>query len=259
MLDGPVEIGVKSLAEENIRILEGPAQAAGNGSRQHGTFVAGILSARRDSMAPAICPDCTLLVRPIFLAPPVSDADRTPMATTLEELASAVRESVRAGVHVLNLSVAAVGRFTTGERELREALDAAMRHGTIVVAAAGNQQMVGSSPITAHPWVIPVTSYDLAGRPSAVSTLGASIGRRGLGAPGERVFSLTPEGAYVEGTGTSVATPFVSGAIALLWSQDPQAPAEAVRFAVSQSRRRHRIVPPLLDAWAAWLCLKHTR
>jgi len=261
MIDGPVETSVSSLAGENIRTLEGPVQTAGTGgdaARQHGTFVAGILSARRGSMAPAICPDCTLLVRPIFLTPPASSADRTPQAT-LEELAAAIHESLRAGVHVLNLSVATVGRFPTVEHELHEALDEAMRRGTIVVAAAGNQQTVGSSTITAHPWVIPVTSYDLAGRPSALSTLSASIGKRGLGAPGEQVFSLTPKGVQVEGWGTSVATPFVSGTIALLWSQNPGAPAEAVRFAVTQSNRRSRsIIPPLLDARAAWLRLNQT-
>src|SRR6266496_99134 len=32
----------------------------------HGTFIAGILSAKRNSSAPAICPNCTLLIRPIF-------------------------------------------------------------------------------------------------------------------------------------------------------------------------------------------------
>jgi len=197
-------------------------------------------------------------VRPIFLSMPAADSDRMPRAT-LKELATAIRESLRAGVHVLNLSVAVTGRFPSLERELHEALDEAMRRGTIVVAAAGNQQAVGSSTITAHPWVIPVVSYDLTGRPSPLSNLSASIGKRGLGAPGEQVISLTPNGETVEGSGTSVATPFVSGAIALLWSQVPQAPAEAVRFAVSQSGRRSRsIVPPLLDAWTAWLRLKQT-
>jgi subtilisin family serine protease len=261
LLDGPVESSVASLAGENIRTLEGAVQTdgrAGEGSRQHGTFIAGVLSGRRGSVAPAICPECTLLVRPIFLSMPGADSDRTPRAT-LKELSAAIRESLRAGVHVLNLSVAVTGRFPSLERELHEALDEAMRRGTIVVAAAGNQQAVGTSTITAHRWVIPVVSYELTGRPSPLSNLSASIGKRGLGAPGEQVMSLTPNGEPVAGSGTSVATPFVSGAIALLWSQVPRAPAEAVRFAVSQSGRRSRsIVPPLLDAWAAWLRLKQT-
>jgi subtilisin family serine protease len=155
---------------------------------------------------------------------------------------------------VLNLSVALVGRSSTGERMLQEALDEAMKRGTLVVAAAGNQKHIGSSVITAHPWVIPVTSYSLTGRPLELSNLGASIGKRGLGAPGERVLSLTPEGGLMAGGGTSVAAPFVTGAIALLWSQFPLATAGRIRFAVTGLRsQRGRIVPPLLDAWGAYL------
>ena len=46
----------------------------------HGTYVAGILAARRGSGAPAICPGCTLLVRPIFLET-ASDNAEMPSAT----------------------------------------------------------------------------------------------------------------------------------------------------------------------------------
>jgi hypothetical protein len=55
-----------------------------------------------------------------------------------------------------------------------------------------------------------------------------------------------------------VATPFVTGAIALLWSLYPQAPAEHVRFALLAGARRalrRSIVPPLLDAGRAWYIL----
>ena len=70
------------------------------------------------------------------------------------------------------------------------ALDHAMRRGVLVVAAAGNQATVGSTVITRHPWVIPVVAYDADGAPMGQSNFGNSIGRRGLGAPGDRVTSL---------------------------------------------------------------------
>jgi subtilisin family serine protease len=256
VLDGPVATGVSSLTSENIREASGFSGTCSESSGmacQHGTFVAGVLSARRSSAAPAICPDCTLHVRPIFLEVSGRAGDLMPRATA-EELAAATLQSVEAGVHVLNLSVALVGGSAKGERPLRDALDYAMRRGTVVVAAAGNQKLIGSSVITAHPWVIPVVSYSLLGRPLDFSNLGASIGKRGLGAPGERVASLAPDGKLVEWTGTSVAAPFVAGAIALLWSEFPKASAAAVRFVVTNARPRNRsIVPPLLDAWAAYV------
>ena len=94
-----------------------------------------------------------------------------------------------------------------------------------VVAAAGNQGTVGSSAITRHAWVIAVIGCDLEGRPTAESNLGSSIGRWGLAAPGQNITSLGTDGKPQTSGGTSVAAPFVTGAIALLWSEFPGASA----------------------------------
>jgi len=228
---------------------------------QHGTFVAGILSARRGSSAPAICPACTLLVRPIFAETTSANGD-LPSAKP-EELAEAILDCVRAGARVLNISAAIAQPSVTSERALKEALDQAARHGLIVIAAAGNQGTLGSTAITRHPWVIPVVAYDLQGRPMSHSNLGNSIGRRGLGAPGDRITSLGAGGKPVTLGGTSAAAPFVTGAIALLWSEFPDASAADIKLAITQahSGRRTTVVPPLLDAWKALTSLptKHIR
>ncbi len=86
------------------------------------------------------------------------------------------------------------------------------------------------------------------------SNLGGSIGRRGLSAPGENITSLGAGGKPLTFGGTSAAAPFVTGAIALLWSEFPNASATQIKLAVTQAGRRQRntIVPPLLDAWAAY-------
>ena len=70
----------------------------------HGTFVAGILSAKRNGSAPAICPDCTLLVRPIF-SEATPGPEHMPSATPTE-LAAAIIECIDAGARVINLSLA---------------------------------------------------------------------------------------------------------------------------------------------------------
>lgn len=255
LIDGPVASGIPFLASENIRMLPGAFAArdqVNDAACEHGTMVASVLSSRRSSAARGICPGCTLLVHPVFLQAP-GHAAHWRTRTTPGNLAAALLQAIAAGACILNISAALVGRSAAGERMLGAALDEAMRRGIIVVAAAGNQELIGGSVITAHPWVIPVVSYMLNGTPQQISNLGASIGRRGLGAPGERIVTFNPQGQQVEATGTSVATPFVTGAIALLWSLYPAAPAAAVRFAVSESGpRRQGIVPPLLDAGAAY-------
>lgn len=256
LVDGPVALDHPDLASENIREvsgnLGGRCSDVTSVACMHGTFVAGVLCARRGAAAPAICPGCTLLVRPIF-AETTSTEEQVPSANA-EELAAAIAEVVDAGARIVNLSVALIQPSARGERELQQALDYAALKGAIVVAAAGNQGTLGSTVITRHPWVVPVVAYDLRGRPMALSNLGGSIGRRGVGAPGERITSLKASGGTLTLEGTSAAAPFVTGTIALLWSEFPSARAAQVKSAVTLANASHRntLVPPLLDAWRAY-------
>jgi hypothetical protein len=70
LIDGPIALDHPALSKSHIRDLA--IDGGGACARQtsagcvHGTFVAGVLSATRNGVAPAICPNCTLLVRAIF-------------------------------------------------------------------------------------------------------------------------------------------------------------------------------------------------
>jgi len=259
LIDGPVVTRHPDLASQNLREIPGNNGAtctqANSTACLHGTFVAGILSAMRNSTAPAICPNCTLLVRPIF-AEATSGREHMPSATP-QELAAAIIECIDAGARVINLSLALAQPSTKGEQALEEALNQAVRRGVIVVAAAGNQGTLGSSAITRHPWVITVVACDLQGRPMNESNLGSSIGRRGLSAPGDGITSLGAEGKPLTLGGTSVAVPFVTGTIALLWSEFPTTTAAQIKLAITQAStlRRASVVPPLLNAAAAYQIL----
>lgn len=259
LIDGPVAIDHPGLAGQNIRALPGKLRGtctrAGSTACTHGTFVAGILCARRDSAAPAICPGCTLLVRSIFSE---AGAVNQPLpSATPGELGEAIIECINAGARLINMSVALALPSSASERALEAALDHAARRGVLVVAAAGNQGTVGSTPITRHPWVIPVAACDRHGRPLTQSNLGNSIGRQGLSAPGDDVVSLGSDGRTLSAGGTSTAAPFVTGALALLWSAFPAATAVQLKLAVMQGagRRRGTVVPPLLNAWAGYQLL----
>jgi len=263
LIDGPVAISHADLSAEKIReipgTLRGACARANSVACMHGTFVAGILCAKRDSKAPAICPDCTLVVRPIF-AEANSAHERMPSATP-EELATAVIECVKAGARIINLSAALAEPSSKHEGKLQEAFDYAARYSAIVVAAAGNQGMLGSSAIIRHSSVIPVAACDLQGRPLGESNLGRSIGRRGLMAPGVAITSLGTNGKPQTLGGTSAAAPFVTGAIALVWSEFPGASAAEIKSAVTGAApaRRRTIAPPLLNAWAAYEAMNSTR
>jgi len=255
LIDGPVALSHPDLAGARIHEvpggLAGTCERASSAACRHGTFVAGILAAARISSAPAICPGCTLLVRPIF-AEGAAQGGAMPHAPP-EVLTGAIMDCVEAGARVLNLSVGLAQASSSAQFDLGAALDQAARRRVLVVAAAGNDGTLGSSIITRHPWVIPVAACDHQGRPLGFSNLGRSIGRRGLRTPGDAIASLDAAGGSLTLGGTSVAAPFVTGAIALLWSEFPRASAAQVKYAVTQAAipRRPCVVPPLLDAWAA--------
>jgi subtilisin family serine protease len=265
LIDGPVAMDHPELASEHVREIpgswNGPCTAANSAACLHGTFVAGILAAKRGSAAPAICPDCTLMIRPIFAGTAAAKGE-IPSATP-KELAQAILDCIASGACVLNVSAALARPSIKNDKALEQALDDAARRGVLVIVAAGNQGTLGSTAITRHPWVIPVVAYNQQGRLMDQSNLGISIGRRGLGAPGDRITSLGTNSETLTLGGTSAAAPFVTGAIALLWSIFPNATATQMKLAITQaySGRRVAVAPPLLDAWGAYqyLLMVHAR
>ena len=98
LIDGPVVIQHPDLAGEHLREIPGNNGAtctqATSMACLHGTYIAGILAAKRRSSAPAICPNCTLLVRPIFFET-TTGRERMPSATP-QELAAAIIECIDA-------------------------------------------------------------------------------------------------------------------------------------------------------------------
>jgi subtilisin family serine protease len=195
------------------------------------------------------------MLRPIFTDTAGAKADDLPNATA-EELASAILEVTGAGARIINLSVGLMAPSLRAERVLEQALQEAARRGVVVVAAAGNQGVVGGSAITRYPWVIPVVACDRQGRVLAPSNLGASIGRYGVAAPGHEITSLAAAGGQARFSGTSAAVPFVSGTVALLWSLFPNTSATRLRLAITAGHARRRsVAPPLLDASAAYRSL----
>lgn len=257
LIDGPVHALHAGFGAGKLQALTDAAVCGSPDSVacQHGTFVAGILHAKRSGDIAGICPECPIVVRPIFAE---SVAEAWPSCRP-EDLAEAITDCVRAGVRLLNLSVGVLRATPGGEAALAQSLDDAARRGVLVVAASGNQSAVGGSVLVRHPGVIPVVAAGADGLVASLSTLGRSIGQHGLAAPGEAIESLSSLGGTRRFDGTSAAAPFVTGAAALLWSLFPRVPMAAIRNALTRgSGRRRSIVPPLLDAQQAWDRLRAT-
>jgi subtilisin family serine protease len=266
LIDGPVHFDHPSFSESNIKTINESQYAYCKNSSSlacmHGTFTAGILSSKRGFECPAICPKCTLLVRPVFMETSNNNnnnknkqdfLDYYLPSTTPQELANAIIETIKAGAKIINLSLGLANNLLNN-KQLYEVYHYAAKREVLIVIAAGNQGNMGQTSLFNHSWVIPVASCSNNGNISPESNLGPTIGNRGVMAPGENVISTSSSGGFIISRGTSIAAPFVTGTLALLWSIFPQKTAADVRFSILKQNKRS-IMPPLLDAYSAFKIL----
>lgn len=128
--------------------------------------------------------------------------------------------AVRMGIKITNNSWGGGGASTA----LSNAIQRAQAAGHIFVAAAGNDasnnDAVGSFPANyAFDNVVSVAATDRNDRLASFSNYGATT--VDLAAPGVSILSTTPNNAYATYSGTSMATPHVAGAMALVWDANP--------------------------------------
>jgi len=138
-----------------------------------------------------------------------------------------------ANVRILNASFGG-GGFSQSFLDAMGQLDT---EGILFVSAAGNVDngtRVPNNDLVPHfpssfdaPNVIAVASTNQTDALSSFSHFGATS--VDLGAPGESILSTTPNNTYSSFSGTSMATPYVSGSAALLWSQNPNLTVQQVK------------------------------
>ena len=245
IIDGPVGPH-RDLAPNAIRVAGRAAADDQRLSVGHGTFVVGVLGARRGSVAPAICPDCSMMSVQVL---PDGTGNHSLPDVSIGELADAIINCVNAGCDVINVSLALASGMAKS-KALDDALSWAASRGALVVVAAGNQGTMASNSLLRHPWTIPVAASDNYGRPAGGSNFGNSIGTKGVLAPGLDIVSLGIDGTYARGNGTSFAAPFVTGTIALLRSSFPSARSELILSVIRGHIASHgrSVIPPLLNA-----------
>lgn len=281
LIDGPVDFGhpafdgsiIKTVTESHFS----ECKSANSIACQHGTFIASILCAKRGLSAPGICPGCTLLLRPIFLDKTKSNniANKYHNAkgfyqdnysvnlpySTPKDLYNAMVELIDKGAKIINLSLGLSSSSLTLYTKIQEAYDYARKKGVIIVAAAGNHGNIGGLSLIDHDWIIPVAACDENGQLGSMSNIAHSITTRGMMAPGINITSAFPGkvNRYAKLSGTSFAAPFVTGAIAILWSIFPKATAGQIAYSIRNvynSNKNRTIIPQLLNAESAYKILQ---
>lgn len=250
LIDGGIELDHPALKQAQVRKMACAELACGPGAAGaglwHGTSIAGVLFGDRAMGVPGLCPDCTFVHYRIFC----DRHDSAAPEVTPRDLATAIVETVDAGARLINLSLGVESSAIMAYKELDEACDHARRRGVLLVCAAGNQARIGHVALASHAWTIPVVACDLGGQLLGLSNLSPSIAARGFSAPGAGILTTLPGAGFGHVSGTSVATAFVSGALALLWSDAPDlSAADLKRLALhAAGRSRRGLIPPRFDA-----------
>jgi thermitase len=154
--------------------------------------------------------------------------------------------------HVINMSLAG----PQGTQALEAAVNAAWTEGVLIVAGAANDYTQTPQYPAAYPNVIAVAATDYFDNLAYFSTFGNEW--VSLAAPGHTIFSAVPnafcgnpaEGCYDWLSGTSMSTPLVAGAAAVVWAhQGATATNFSVRQALENGAETTGVLEQNLQAW----------
>ncbi len=198
-----------------------------NDNEGHGTHVSGTIAAAANNGAgiAGIAPNVSIM--PVKVLDAQGEGDFAGMVTGMNW-------AIAHGARIITMSLG--GALEPAEvASLQRTFDAAYAADVVVVAASGNDAAAVDEYPCNFIHVICVGSTTNDG--SAVSTFSTRTAALALVAPGEHIASAIPGNDYAYGTGTSMATPHVTGAVALMRSLDPQISVDQVIADLSQTAR----------------------
>lgn len=215
-----IDSGIRShttLSESQITEFDLIADSTSSTYASHGTAVASLIAGNNGN---GITPAAELLSIRVLDSDGIGDTF---------SLAEGIVKAVEEGAQIINLSVASYGTNAA----LEAAVNYALENDVVLVAAAGNESLAALPYPAAYEGVISVSAVDALGYPTEFSNQSESID---VAAPGVGVYAAWEEEEWVSFTGTSAATPYVTGAIAYLASSLPNtSPSEAAALLIANA------------------------
>jgi subtilisin family serine protease len=192
---------LKSAILEARDFTRSPSQAYD--AQGHGTHVSGIIAARRNANGiVGVAPESK-----IIMAKVLNDEG----SGTSADIVAGIRWAVETGADILSMSLGS----PEPDEKIHQALVLAISKGVFVITAAGNEgpelDTVGYP--AGFPEMVAVGSIDRTKKLSSFSSRGRQVD---IVAPGDQITSCYPPRSYAVLSGTSMATPFVSGVVALM-------------------------------------------
>lgn len=182
----------------------------------HGTHVAGIVAATINGVGSAgAAPNISIIAVQVLSASGSGSAS---------DVAEGIVEAVKAGARILSMSLGSSSESSV----IRDASLWAYSQGAIQIVAAGNSG--DGNPSTdnvnypaRYDWVIAVAAVDSSYKTPSWSSDGPEVD---VAAPGVDILSTYPKSGYAYMSGTSMATPHVTGVVAVM---------QAMRIAAGKS------------------------
>ncbi len=203
-------------------------EPAGAGTMSvHGTHVTSIIFGQPGGPVPGIAPRCRGLILPVF-----GDGKRPSLSQL--DLARAIEQAVQGGAHIINISGGQRSPNGEGDALLARAVQHCVESGVLVVAAAGNDGCECLHVPASLSSVLAVGALGTDGKPLEISNWGEAYRSKGVLAPGENILGAVPGGGTARLTGSSFATPIVSGVAALLLSIERQKSGKIEPLAVRE-------------------------
>ena len=215
-------------------------------STWHGTHVAGIINALGNNSLGVIGVASRVKVQHVRVLGRGGGPDSDIIAGIIWASGGTVGEGVGAlpinatPARVINLSLGGEG---VCPQQYQTAINDAISRGTVLVVAAGNSSVPASTFVPANcDGVIVVAATDDLGRPASFTNDGPTVD---IAAPGVDIVSTMNNGdtevgspTYELKTGTSMATPYVAGVVALMLSNEPSlTPADVETRIKNQSNQ----------------------
>ncbi|TMW71874.1 peptidase S8 [Alteribacter natronophilus] len=213
---------------EDLNVLGGASFISGETTWEdfngHGTHVAGTVAALDNDLGVlGVSPDVDLY------AVKVLDANG---GGSHASIAQGIEWAVQNDMDIVNMSLGS----STGSTTLRQAVDYAHSEGVTLVAAAGNSGSFLWLNTIGYPAkydnVIAVGAVDENNNRASFSSVGNELD---VMAPGVGTHSTYLDNSYASLSGTSMASPHVAGAAALLLAHNPSLSNEGIRSALNST------------------------
>jgi len=174
---------------------------SGNDDNGHGSHVAGIIAGLDNGIGViGVAPKAHLYAVKVLNAHG---------SGWLSDLVSGLQWCIGNGMDVINMSLGASSDNAT----FHQAITAAYNAGIVMAAAAGNSGTLGLDYPGRYPETIAVSATTSSDNLASYSSYGPEVD---VAAPGSSIYSTYKGGGYATLSGTSMATPHVTGTVALV-------------------------------------------